>query len=120
MPLVGQAKREYQRNWVADRRSEWFSDKSCNHCGATENLELNHKDPSTKVTHRIWSWSKEKREEELAKCEPLCEACHKAVTKKQFSKPVPHGTKAGYNRGCRLECCMEGMRKYFRDYRNRS
>lgn len=120
MPLVGDKKREYQRQWMKDRRDEWFAGKSCDHCGAYDRLELNHIDPSKKVDHRIWSWAKSRRDEELAKCQPLCYSCHKSVTKSQLSKPIRHGTKAGYNRGCREECCMEGMRQYFRDYRSRS
>lgn len=31
--------RDYQRNWMARRRSEFFADKSCVRCGATERLE---------------------------------------------------------------------------------
>lgn len=120
MPLVGEAKREYQRNWVASRKSQWFAGKSCVTCGSFSGLEINHIDRAKKVSHRVWSWSTPRRDEELTKCEVLCHACHKEVTRKQFSKPIQHGTKSGYNRGCRLECCMEGMRKYFRDYRNRS
>lgn len=120
MPLYGEAKREYQRKWVANRRAEWFKDKVCRNCGTNDSLELNHVDPSTKVTHAVWSWSKERRDEELAKCEPLCSPCHLEVTKKQLSRPINHGTKSGYNRGCRKPCCMEGMRVWFRNYRNRS
>ena len=120
MPLVGDKKRQYQRDWMARRRGEWFAGKSCDHCGSQENLELNHLDRATKITHRVWSWSRERRESELAKCQPLCKSCHKKVTQEQLTKPIAHGTKSGYNKGCKDECCMEGMRQWFRDYRNRS
>lgn len=80
MPLTGEAKREYQRQWVAKRREDYFADKNCEECGSTERLELDHKDPKQKVTHRIWSWSRERREAELKKCQILCEGCHKEKT----------------------------------------
>lgn len=73
-------KREYQRNWVAQRRDEYFQDKSCVRCGNHNELELDHIDPNTKVSHSIWSWSKERREKELAKCQVLCHTCHKEKT----------------------------------------
>jgi hypothetical protein len=67
---------EYQRDWMAKRRAEWFADKVCAGCGSAEELELDHQDPSLKVSHRIWSWSRPRREAELAKCRPLCSPCH--------------------------------------------
>lgn len=71
-----QVQREYQREWMRKRREEYFKDKVCEFCGSSDRLELDHKDRSTKVSHRIWSWSKERREAELAKCRPLCYDCH--------------------------------------------
>lgn len=68
--------REYQRNWVRDRKKEFYRDKQCLHCGSKENLELDHIDPSTKVSHSIWSWSEGKRLKEISKCQVLCHACH--------------------------------------------
>lgn len=118
MPLYGEAKRKYDREYLATRRASWFKGKVCAHCGTDKRLELNHKDPSTKVSHRIWSWSEVRRLEELAKCEPLCYTCHKEVTRQQFSKPIMHGTYQGYRKGCKEECCMEAMRQHWRDRRN--
>jgi hypothetical protein len=46
-------------------------------CGASENLQLDHEDTALKVSHHVWSWSKARREAELAKCRPLCAQCHK-------------------------------------------
>jgi hypothetical protein len=77
MPMATkEAQREYQRNWVRRRRNEYFKDKSCARCESVERLELDHKDPSTKVSHSIWSWKKERRDEELLKCQVLCHDCH--------------------------------------------
>lgn len=46
-------------------------------CGSREALEVDHVDASTKVTHRVWSWSASRREGELAKCVVRCAPCHK-------------------------------------------
>lgn len=84
MPLYGEAKREYQRKWVADRRAKWFYDKSCSECGSKNRLELHHVDPKLKTSHRIWSWSWERIELEVQKCIVLCEVCHAIESVKQL------------------------------------
>lgn len=87
MPYKDPARqREYMRTWVAKRRADWFQGKVCVECGSTENLELDHLDPATKVTHAIWSWSTERRERELAKCRPLCQECHKKKSAGEHAK----------------------------------
>lgn len=81
MPYADPAKqRAYQAKWMRERRAEWFKDKTCARCGASENLVLDHRDPQTKVSHRIWSWSQERRDAELAKCQALCRRCHRRKT----------------------------------------
>ena len=77
MPLTGEAKRSYQRKWVARRRAMWFAGKSCVICGSRDSLELDHIDPTQKVTNRIWSWSEARRQAELDKCQVLCHDCHR-------------------------------------------
>lgn len=71
---------EYQRLWMAKRRDAWFEGKTCADCSETENLELDHVDASKKVSHRIWSWSKIRMNEELEKCVARCSAHHKRKT----------------------------------------
>lgn len=73
-----EAQKKYQREWFAARRAAWFADKVCDApgCEISEDLELDHIDPSIKVSHRIWSWSEERRTAELAKCRPLCSEHH--------------------------------------------
>lgn len=80
MAYTGDKKREYQREWVAKRRRDWFKDKTCVRCGSTESLELDHIDPADKVCHRIWSWSKSRVAVETAKCQVLCNPCHQIKT----------------------------------------
>jgi len=68
--------RAYQREWVRRRRAEFLADKRCAFCNSGDELELHHFDPAVKVSHAIWSWSRKRREEEIAKCIVLCRACH--------------------------------------------
>lgn len=81
--------REYQRQWVARRRAEWFADKCCIDCGSTDRLELDHVDPSQKISHSIWSWSKSRRAIEIAKCVVRCFPCHRVKT--VLNKENAHG-----------------------------
>jgi multidrug efflux pump subunit AcrB len=62
---------------AAERRRQWLEDKRCAHCGSREKLEVDHIDPKTKVSHEFWGWPEEERLLELAKCQALCEECHK-------------------------------------------
>lgn len=101
--------RKYQRKWMARRRKEFFDDKSCIECGATENLELDHIDPSEKISHKIWSWAESKRLSEIAKCQVLCGECHKKKTKEWYRQNRKHG-RTMYAYGCKCEICVEAQR----------
>ena len=68
--------RDYRREWMRRRRHEFFKDKKCEKCQSTRRPELHHIDPSKKDDHKIWSWSKPRRDLELAKCQVLCWECH--------------------------------------------
>lgn len=81
MPYKDKEKqKEFQRKWVAKRRYEFFKDKTCTVCGSDKELQLDHVDPNTKSSHKIWSWKEDKRNNELEKCQILCIACHKKKT----------------------------------------
>lgn len=75
--------RAWHRERMAARRAEYLAGKKCVRCGSTERLEIDHIDPATKVTHRLWGWSRAKRAVELAKCQVLCHDCHNIRTGKQ-------------------------------------
>lgn len=69
--------RSYQLRWMNRRREAWLAENGpCVRCGSTNRLEVDHRDPTKKVTHLIWSFSKERLEAELAKCQVLCHDCH--------------------------------------------
>lgn len=81
----------YQIQWVKTRREAWLKDHSpCARCGSPENLEVDHIDRATKVTHNVWSWSKDRRDQELAKCQALCVDCHKQKTYNEDLKERPY------------------------------
>jgi hypothetical protein len=87
MPFSDPARRlAYVREWEGRRRAAWFAGKVCELCGSADDLELDHRDSATKVSHRIWTWATERREAELAKCRPLCRACHGAKTNTEIAR----------------------------------
>ncbi len=91
-----QAMRNYQREWRAARRARYASGQSCARCGSTERLEIDHIDPLLKVSNAIWSWSIPRLEEELAKCQWLCNSCHKAKTRTDGTHDRIRGERNGF------------------------
>lgn len=70
MPLYGEKKREYDRNWMRKRRYEYFTGKNCAWCGSIIDLELHHLDPRLKKI--IKSGPGEKNEEIKSWRNALC------------------------------------------------
>jgi hypothetical protein len=97
MPIKDpEARRRYQREWKARRVRElkgaWMAANGpCVDCGSWDQLELDHVDPSTKVSHRIWSWSDEHRAAELEKCAPRCRVCHARKSATECAFGVDNG-----------------------------
>lgn len=107
-------RRSRARELLRARRAEFMAGKSCVFCGATERLEIDHIDPSQKVTHRVWWWSKARRDDELKKCRVLCSRCHSERHAKELRKS-DHGSKSGYmTRGCRCAACVEWKKGVWR------
>lgn len=101
----------YQLKRYHARRQEAIENLGgkCVACGTTENLELDHIDPSTKSfpISKLWSISKAKFLEELAKCQLLCNSCHIIKSKQDNKKPITHGKYwATYKHKCICEECM--------------
>lgn len=108
MPYKDRSKQSaYQNQWLKARREAWLQENGpCRRCSSWNGLQVDHIDPSQKVSHRIWSWSEERRQKELEKCQPLCCACHQNKTIKQtYAVPI-HGTITMYKgHGCRCRAC---------------
>ena len=114
--------RAYQRRYKDDRRKEWLRENGpCRECGSWDRLEVDHVDPSTKLSHRIWTWAKARREAELEKCQVLCFKCHREKTRLQSasSRPRPlHGTANRYKSlGCRCYDCTRAHKEAMRAWR---
>lgn len=111
------AQLEYQRQWMARRRAEYFKGKTCVSCGSDKDLELDHIDPEQKVSHKIWSWSATRRIAELAKCQVLCQECHMEKTDTQRpNKPVPHGGGVAGRGRCKCQPCVDKRAEYRKSY----
>lgn len=108
---TGDKKREYQREFMRRRRVAYLSDKSCVVCGSTERLEVDHIVPEEKVSHKVWSWAKERREAELAKCQVLCYDHHAEKTREDRKARRKHG-RTLYNHGCRCSVCFVAQQKH--------
>ncbi len=81
MPYKNKQERaRYQRNWRAANRRDWIISQgsACVICGDDHfpALQVDHVNPALKDSHRIWSWSAARREQELRKCQVLCTFCH--------------------------------------------
>jgi 5-methylcytosine-specific restriction endonuclease McrA len=91
----------------------------CVVCGATEDLEFDHIDPSTKLANvcdsaafgdqRFWA--------EVVKCQLLCPSCHQAKTAREQGWTTGHGRGRMYDNGCRCRECRDAKRDYMRVWR---
>jgi hypothetical protein len=107
--------REYQRVWKNKRRSDFFEGKKCKFCEGTENLVLHHINPKEKESHKIWSWTKERREKEIEKCIVLCSKCHMEYHA-SLRRIKEHGITM-YGNGCRCDICTMANKDSKREYR---
>ena len=113
--------RTYMLNRYHARRGEAIErlGGKCIDCGTTDELEFDHKDSKTKAIDmaRVWSYSRERFETELAKCVLRCKSCH--ITKsRQFDwRTVEHGGGVSGKRGCKCEPCLKRKAEYNRNYR---
>lgn len=113
--------REFARNWRAGRRKEWFDDNGpCRRCWGTERLQVYYPDQSEKVEHRIWTWKKERRNEELKKCIILCQECWYKIRKYRYTSERVHGTALMYDKGgCRCQECRDAHAFKMRIFRGK-
>jgi len=87
-------------------------------CSATERLELHHRNPEDKEHHAIWSWKKERMENEIKKCDILCHDCHSTFHYEQMRTDPPHGISRYKGRhACRCDVCRMAVRDLERNRR---
>lgn len=110
-------KRAYDRKWIAARRAKYLGGKLCAECGANDQLELHHINPTDKVTHKIWSWNKDRLENELSKCIFMCRKCHTEWHRQYVLSKRIHGNSSTYKNGCRCAACREAYRQCAKKYR---
>jgi 5-methylcytosine-specific restriction endonuclease McrA len=80
---IAKEQRDYQRQWMADRRAEWFLQNGpCVDCESWDCLRVDHVDATTPVSRQIWGFSEERRKAELQQCVVRCESCHRAKTRR--------------------------------------
>lgn len=93
----------------------------CAHCGSVEDLEIDHKDPALKTmqVERMCYVSKANRQDELDRCQLLCEQCHTQKTLVDLGRvPAVCGTLSGY-RYCRCAACRQANSTYHKDRRDK-
>lgn len=117
--------RDFQREWMRRRRSEWIAANGpCAQCGSSDRLEADHKDRTTKVftASAVWGMALDNpnRVAELAKLQVLCHGCHKEKTRSEQTKPLVHGTDNAYRKKrCRCESCRAAKAAYIREWEAR-
>jgi 5-methylcytosine-specific restriction endonuclease McrA len=132
--------REHSARRYQERRNQWLESKGgkCATCGSPHDLEVDHVDPTGKIDHSVWSWSDERRDKELSKCQPLCKSCHLKKTLewsrlidgngnlfcgycKQFKEPVNFIKKSSRWSGRDTECkTCKSTRNKKRDRKKKS
>ena len=111
--------RAYQREWLARRRADWLElHGPCIKCGNDNDLQIDHIDPSQKISHNVWSWTEKRRQQELSKCQVLCKACHLKKTLEQRRK-TEHGKLWMYIKGCRCDICKKSKSESDKKYKRR-
>ena len=121
MPITDPGERmRYNRRWRQIRRGHWLWENGpCQRCGSWTDLEVDHIDPTTKVSHSVWSWSKPRRMRELAKCQVLCRTCHQEKSTGALRVFSPCGSRQSYNKGCRCPLCRAAQSEYHRNRQKR-
>lgn len=106
-------KKRYEQRFIGAKEARGGK---CALCGSSENLEFHHRDPENKEfdVSRIWNKPGSVFEQELEKCDLLCEVCHK----KQHSAREKHGTLSCY-RYCKCEICRQANAEYKRAWKEK-
>lgn len=119
---------EYMREYMLARyhaRRAWAIELlggKCVVCGATSDLEIDHKDRKTKSVSiaKLNSYSLEVLKTELTKCQLLCYTCHQVKTSSERAEALRHGTISMYKYKCRCDECRKAQSEYKKNLRARS
>jgi hypothetical protein len=121
MAYAGEKKRDYQLNWITARKRKYIEQIGCCFfCGSHDEIEIHHIDPEEKESHKIWSWSDDRLENELRKCVAMCHTCHERFHQLLKRKAIKHGTETAYRLGCRCSDCRNANTEARRKYRRGS
>lgn len=95
----------------------------CVKCSSNENLQFDHietrKHNGGFVIADMFSHSRQKLDEELSKCQLLCETCHKEKTLNDMGwkdSKSEHGTPRSYLY-CRCQVCKDAHNQKINEYR---
>lgn len=93
MGYTGEQKRNYQREWLAQRRRRaiQFLGGACVQCGSQDDLEIDHREAHGTIGGKLWSRAWWRIEDELEKCQLLCHDCHVAKSATEKATGVNHG-----------------------------
>jgi len=123
MTKIGLGRSSNERKQARRNRYKQILGGICVQCGATEDLEFDHKDPKTKTVRYLWNQSNEFLDAEMALLQLLCPTCHQAKTSTEKAwlkyplsekalaarfkkKELIHGTHTGrYQYGCKCTPC---------------
>jgi len=109
-------RREKRRKYIHEKLGN-----KCIKCGSVDNLQFDHIDRFTKkmLMADILSHSLDKLEEELKKCQLLCQKCHTEKTMKEMGwrdSRKEHGTPRSYL-FCHCNICRDYINKKMREYK---
>lgn len=91
----------------------------CSECGSTEDLQFDHVSRELKKFAIMARWNRSDAElqEELNKCQLLCEIHHKEKTASEIRNP--HGGGLTGIKGCSCDPCRERRNQYARNRKRR-
>lgn len=88
-------------------------------CGSVDDLQIDHRDPATKLFDlgKGWSYAFARVEAEIEKCQLLCATCH--ARKSSAESSVEHGGGLSGRRNCKCAPCRARKAQYMAAFRDR-
>lgn len=116
--------RKYFKNRRADRRFQALMALGgrCEVCGSLKDLQFDHVIRGSRkwIIANILAYGDTKFWDEVAKCQLLCDRCHRQKTiKDRGQMPAAHGRTRMYRLGCRCDLCKKVASAYGREWKRR-